>query len=159
MLVFVRADTPASNQEMLGVMATLPENEGKPVPWDPRKASQQVQLVNVLQFIAVSGEISRPLKAAVLISAWDTVEKPANRQPKNPDLFLNREWALLDQYLRANRDTFVTSIYGVSALGGNEEELRGELGKLPPPDRVKLVEGTESSKDLTRPLRWLLALD
>ena len=34
-----------------------------------------------------------------------------------------------------------------------------ELTKLPPQARVKLVEGTETSKEITRPLRWLLELD
>jgi len=158
-LVFVRSDIPSSNQELLGEMATMPPNEKKGLPFDPKKASQQVQVVDVLQFIATKGPISRPLKLAVLISAWDTVMKPNNRQPKNPVAFLAREWPLLDQYLRANAETFTTKIYGVSALGGTEEELK-QLNKLPPQDRVKLVEEDDTaSKDLTRPLRWLLVLD
>ena len=60
----------------------------------------------------------------MLISAWDTVERPGNLQPKNPDRFLAREWALLEQYLRANPENFTVKIYGVSALGGTEEELK-----------------------------------
>jgi hypothetical protein len=157
-LVFVRADTPASNQELLGAMAALPSNEKTALPWDAKKASPQVQLVDVLQFIATKGQISVPLKISVMISAWDTVNKPANLQPKNPVQFLAREWPLLAQYLRANPETFVTKIYGVSALGGTDEELK-ELSKLRPQDRVQLVEDMQSSKDLTRPLRWLLDLD
>jgi hypothetical protein len=149
---------PSSNQELLGAMAALPPNGRKGTTFDPKKASPQVQLVDVLQFIAVKGKIMRPQKVAVLISAWDTVEKPHNRQPKNPVAFLEREWALLDQYLRSNSESFTTKIYGVSALGGTEEELK-ELSKLPPQDRVKIVEDGLQSKDLTRPLRWLLALD
>jgi len=157
-LVFVRADVAASNQELLGLMAmSLATNANRP-PFDSRKASQQVQLVDVLQFIATKGQISLPLKLAVLISAWDTVEKPANLQPKNPDLFLTREWPLLDQYLRANPESFLSKVYGVSALGGTEEELLEGLNKVPPQDRVKLAEGSASSRDLTRPLRWLLGL-
>jgi hypothetical protein len=157
-LVFVRADVPASNQELLGAMIGMARSTKEPLPWDPKKASPQVQLVDVLQFIATKGRLALPLKAAVLISAWDTVEKPGNHQPKTPDAFLAREWPLLDQYLRANSTTFVTKIYGVSALGGTEEELK-ELSRLPPQDRVKLVEGQQASRDLTRPLRWLLELD
>jgi double-GTPase-like protein len=157
-LVFVRADSPASNQELLGQMATLPANVKKALPWDPKKASPQVQLVDVLQFIAAKGQAPVPLQVAVMISAWDTVSKPANLQPKNPNQFLAREWPLLDQYLRANPETFVTKIYGVSALGGTEEELK-ELSKLRPQDRVQLVEDAQPSRDLTRPLRWLLNLD
>jgi hypothetical protein len=157
-LVFVRADTPASNQELLGQMANWGPTDAKPAPWDPKKASPQVQLVDVLQFIGTQGQISRPLRVAVLISAWDTVGKPADLQPKNPNEFLAREWSLLDQYLRSNAETYVTKVYGVSALGGTEDELK-ELSRLPPQDRVNLVEDMRSSKDLTRPLRWLLKLD
>jgi len=157
-LLFVRSDTPSSNQELLGQMAALPANGRKGTTFDPKKASPQVQLVDVLQFIATKGEISRPQKVAVLISAWDTVEKPQNRQPKNPIPFLAREWPLLDQYLRSNPETFRTKIYGVSALGGTEEELK-ELSKFPPQDRVRILEDGTPSKDLTRPLRWLLDMD
>jgi hypothetical protein len=157
-LVFVRSDTPGSNQELLGQMAALPPNDKKALPFDPKKASPQVQVVDVLQFIATEGQISRPLRVAVLISAWDTVEKMGNLQPKSSIAFLGREWPLVTQYLRANAEVFTTKIYGVSALGGTEEELK-ELSKLPPQDRVKLVEDTTPSRDLTRPLRWLLELD
>jgi hypothetical protein len=159
-LIFVRADMPASNQELLGHMAAMrsPNSQTRP-PFDPRKASPQVQLVDVLQFIATKGGITLPLKTTVLISAWDTVEKPSNLQPKIPDAFLAREWSLLDQYLHANPETFETRIFGVSALGGTEAELMDGLNRLPPQERVKLVEGTTASKDLTRPLRWLLELE
>ena len=83
-LVFVRADTPASNQELLGQMLEWAQKNVKPAPWDLKKASPQVQLVDVLQFIGTKAEISRPLRVAVLISAWDTVGKPGNRQPRIP---------------------------------------------------------------------------
>lgn len=158
MLVFVRADVPASNQELLGELISVPAGDRPPHPWNPRKASQQVQLVDVLQFIALSNGIPRPIKVAVMISAWDTVLKPSNRQPKEPNAFLSRDWPLLDQYLYSNPESFVTRIYGVSALGGTAEELK-ELSKYPPQDRVRLVDGSNESKDLTRPLRWLLGLD
>jgi hypothetical protein len=156
LMLFLRADVAGSNQELLGAMAALPANKAKGLPWDPKKASAQVQLVDILQFIALKGKIATPLKIAVMISAWDTVQKPTNKQPKVPALFLAREWSLLDQFLRANSNIFTSRIYGVSALGGTEEELV-ELCKLPPQDRVQLVEGTDVSKDLTRPLRWLMA--
>ena len=84
----------------------------------------------------------------------ETGQSPA----QDPRAFLAREWPLLDQYLRSNAETFVRKVYGVSALGGTEEELK-ELSRVPPQDRVNLVEDTQSSKDLTRPLRWLLKLD
>jgi hypothetical protein len=156
-LLFVRADLPASNQELLGEMAKLPSEERVILPWDARKASPQVQLVDVLQFIAERGPLqTKILKLCVLISAWDTVHHPGNIQPKNPTAFLKREWPLLDQYLKTNSNTFRTRIFGVSALGGTQQELDGELGDLPPQERVKLVYEDSESKDLTSPLQWLM---
>jgi len=157
-LLFVRADVSSSNQELLGAMIQAQIASGKRVPWQPKKASPQVQLVDVLQFIAGSGLSPRPLRLAVIISAWDTVEKGGNIQPKNPGSFLKREYSMLHQYLSTNDDTFATKVYGVSALGGDEAELK-ELNRLPPEERVKIVDGDHSSKDITRPLRWLLQLD
>ena len=55
-LVFVRADTPASNQELLGQMLEWAQKNVKPAPWDLKKASPQVQLVDVLQFIGTKAE-------------------------------------------------------------------------------------------------------
>ena len=154
-LMFVRADMPSSNQEMLGEMAALPANNGKTIPWDPKKASQQVQLVEVLQFIAMNDKAPKPLKIALLISAWDTVLKPDNRQPKEPGLFLKREWSLLEQYLRTNASRFTSRVYGVSALGGTEKELE-TLSELPPHERVQIADGNELSRNLTLPLQWLM---
>jgi hypothetical protein len=156
-LLFIRADLPPSNQELLGEMAKLLSEQRATLPWDARKASPQVQLVDVLQFIAERGPLQADtIKLCVLISAWDMVHHPGNIQPKNPTSFLKREWPLLDQYLRTNTKKFRTSIFGVSALGGTEEELEGELSDLPPQERVQLVYEDSESKDLTSPLRWLI---
>ncbi|WP_263417859.1 TRAFAC clade GTPase domain-containing protein [Terriglobus albidus] len=158
-LLFLRADLPASNQELLGELAALPEVERTAKPFDPRKASAQVQLVDVLQFIAEHSALpTYPLKLCVMISAWDTVYHPGNMQPKIPSSFLAREWPLLDQYLKTNRRKFESRIFGVSALGGTPKELEEHLGELPPQQRVKIVFGDIESKDLTAPLRWLLGV-
>jgi GTPase SAR1 family protein len=156
-LLFIRADTPASNQELLGAMVTMRKDTANPLPWEPRKASPQVQLVDVLQFIDTRGNITRPIKLALMVSAWDTF-KPDSKQPKDPGSFVTREWGLLDQYLRANSSTYLSKVYGVSALGGTEEELK-ELSRLPPQKRARIVDGLVSGNDLTRPLRWMLGID
>jgi hypothetical protein len=98
------------------------------------------------------------MKLAVMVSAWDTVDKPDNMAPKDPASFVTREWPLLDQYLRANSASYLSKVYGVSALGGTEEELK-ELSRLPPQKRARIVDGVVSGNDLTRPLRWMLSLD
>lgn len=155
-LLFARADLAASNAELLGSLINPDKSADAVKDWDPRKASAQVQLVDILQFIATRGDFARPLRVGVIFSAWDTIAKMGAHAP-TPEAFLRSDWALLDQYLSTNADTFATRIYGVSALGGTREELL-ELRKLPPADRVKLVEGKDVSRDLTKPLRWLLRL-
>ena len=158
LLVFVRADVPAANAEILGELLEIAKGDSQIQPWDARKASAQVQLTDVLQFITTADQLRRPVRTAVLISAWDTVEKAGVRLPQDPSNFLEREWPLVWQYLSSNPETFGVRIYGVSALGGSDEELK-ELSHIPPHERAKIVENGDCSSDLTRPLRWLLRLD
>jgi hypothetical protein len=158
-LVFLRADEDSRNEELLGVLAMEASQSGSaPRPWDMKAASAQVQLVDVLQFIVEHSEVPRPLRVAVLISAWDTVGQESDLRSKEPARFLEREWALLAQYLRANPQFFTEKIFGVSAYGGPPDQL-GELLEQAPHERVRITEGTETTRDLTRPLRWLLELD
>jgi Double-GTPase 1 len=158
-LVFVHAEQKARNDERLGVLAMEVQQSDAERPWEIKAASAQVQLVDVLQFIAEHSDAPRPLRVALLISAWDTVGSAAgDLRPKEPAKFLEREWALVAQYLRANPQSFTSRTYGVSAYGGKPGEL-GALAERPPHERSQLVEGAETSNDLTRPLRWLLELD
>lgn len=164
MLVFLRADGKPRNEERLAQMAVAAvkskvEPEEMEKAWHMKEASQQVQLVDILQFILERGEIPKPLRVSVVISAWDTVGiKASDIRPKHPEKFLAREWSLLSQYLLSNADIFETKIFGVSAHGG----VPGKLGKkvdLPPHQRVTITDGVTDSRDLTRPLRWLLGID
>jgi hypothetical protein len=157
-LIFVRADEKPRNEERLGVLAQGASTSKKEVPFEMKGASAQVQLVDVLQFITEHSQAPQPLRVAVLISAWDTLGGLGDIRPKDPDKFLQREWALLAQYLRSNSEKFIPKIYGVSAYGGTPGKL-GILADTPPHQRAQLVEGTEVSNDLTRPLLWLLKLD
>jgi Double-GTPase 1 len=157
--IFVRADEKARNDERLGILAQEARQSGNATqPWDMKNASSQVQLVDVLQFIAEHSDVPQPLRVAVLISAWDTIGQKGDLRPREPAKFLEREWALLAQYLRANPRSFTEKIFGVSAYGGPPGEL-GPLAKQPPHERSRLTEGTETTRDLTHPLRWLLELD
>ena len=156
-LVFIRADEKSRNDELLSVLVGGTPSRA-PQGWDMKNASSQVQLVDVLQFIVEHGNISKPLRVAVLISAWDTLGQTGDLRPQDPAKFLKREWALLAQYLRANPDYIDEKIYGVSAYGGPPDKL-GALVEQPAHKRSRLTEGTETTRDLTRPLRWLLQLD
>lgn len=158
-LVFVRADEKSRNEERLGILASKTfKPDGALRPWDIKEASAQVQLVDVLQFIADSREAPHPLRIAVLVSAWDTVGNEGDIRSKNPTKFLEREWALLAQYLRANPEYFITKTFGVSAYGGVPGKL-GTLCEKAPHERAQLTEGTHTSRNLTRPIKWLLQLD
>jgi len=159
-LIFVRADEKSRNDERLGVLASESQGlGGTPRPFEPKDASAQVQLVDILQFIIERSAVPRPLRVAVIISAWDTVgQNPGDLRAREPEKFLEREWALLAQYLRANPHAITTRVFGVSAYGGTPNEL-GELLEQAPHERVRLTEGTETNRDLTRPLCWLLELD
>lgn len=157
-LIFVRADEKSRNDELLGVLAAdVTEATPEPQEFRMKDASAQVQLVEVLQFISENGDIPQPLRVAVIISAWDTVGGNGDLRPLQPPKFLAREWPLLSQYLLANPERYVSRIYGVSAYGGKPNEL-GELLDQPPHERVTITDGEDSSRDLTRPLRWILEI-
>ena len=135
--------------------------------WKLEDASMQVKLVDLLQFIAESGPRKTPLRIAVIISAWDMVEKAqgigpgaAAELPKNPALFLARRWPLLNQFLESHTDFFSFRTFGVSARGGgnSKEEIERLTHLDKPSERVILVDDTHRSNDLTRPVRWLLGL-
>ena len=135
--------------------------------WDPEKACQQVKLVDLLQFIAETIPQSQPLRVAVLISAWDLVEKAhkdtpglATEMPNHPQQFLARRWPLLDQYLQSQNTVFYSRVFGVSARGGGDsiEEIARLTHFDRPTERVILVDDKHRSNDLTRPIRWLLGL-
>jgi hypothetical protein len=127
----------------------------------------QVKLVDLLQFIAEGGSKEKPIRIAVILSAWDLVEKAqrigpgaATELPKHPVKFLAHCWPLLHQFLDSNEDIFCSRIFGVSARGGGNTE--SEIARLTsinqPSERVILVDDDHHSTDLTRPVRWLLGL-
>jgi hypothetical protein len=154
------------NATALNAEAALPPAESTD-DWKLEDACMQVKLVDLLQFIAEGGPREKPLRIAIIISAWDLVEKAqsigpatAAELPKSPELFLTRRWPLLSQFLQCHTDSFCFRTFGVSARGGgNSEEDIKRLTKIDrPSDRVVVVDGTHRSRDLTRPVRWLLGL-
>ena len=132
--------------------------------WRLEDASPQAKLVDLLQFVAEIGPLKFPLPVAVVISAWDLVEKAPtcaeSEMPKDPVRFFSTRWPLLDQFLQSNTDTFRFRTFGVSARGGGTTAV--EVARLTnlnrPSDRILVVDGPHRSKDLTRPVRWLLGL-
>jgi hypothetical protein len=156
-LVFIHASKTGRNSEMTALWQNLPHAQATARPWDARAAAEQVKLADLLQVIAERGRAKRPLPLAVMISAWDLIE--SQNEPKtHPEQFLQKDWSLLHQYLLANPELFRSRVYGVSARGGNDE-AQAELVQFVPHERVWLKDGAEVTKDLTRPIRWLLGWD
>lgn len=132
--------------------------------WRLEDASHQAKLVDLLQFVAETGPLQSPLPIAVIISAWDLVEGAPRcaeaEMPKDPIRFLAVNWPLLDQFLKSNTETFRSRIFGVSARGGGNTpaEIARLTGLGRPSDRILVVDGANRSRDLTRPVRWMLGL-
>ncbi len=83
-------------------------------PWDSEKAPTQVQLVDVLQFMAGRSYFQPPFRLAVVVSAWDRIS-PSNRRPSD---WIATELPLLKQFFESNEELFEVSFYGISAQGG-----------------------------------------
>jgi Double-GTPase 1 len=135
--------------------------------WKLEDAAMQVKLVDLLQFIAESITLDKPMRIAVILSAWDLVEKAqtigpgaAIALPKHPAKFLAHCWPLLHQFLESNEEMFCYRVFGASARGGGNS--KAEIERLTnidqPSERVILVDEDHRSTDLTRPVRWLLGL-
>jgi len=125
-------------------------NSAKPV-WDPQEAPTQMQLVDLLQFVAALNN-RRPIRLAVVVSAWDRINE--NHPPESwVELYLPLLW----QYLRSNPETFVCAFYGVSAQGGALEDADRLRKTVYPSHRIRVVKSGESeSHDITAPVRWVM---
>jgi hypothetical protein len=145
-----------------GVKPTVPDAEPE---WKLEDAAMQVKLVDLLQFIGEPGPREKPIRIAVILSAWDLVEKAqrigpgaATQLPKHPTKFLAHCWPLLHQFLESNEDIFCYRVFGASARGGGN--MPADIKRLTsigqPSERVILVDDNHRSTDLTRPVRWLL---
>lgn len=129
-------------------------NDDSPVvPWEASLAPRQVQLVDLLQFIAERDYFKPPFRLALVISAWDKL-KEHNIAPAK---WFATQVPLLFQFLESNRNLFEYTIYGVSAQGDDYTKAE-ELREVDPSARIEVVsaDGTNSSHDLTQILLWLM---
>lgn len=123
-------------------------------PWSIEKLPTQVKLVELLQFALESA--TKKVRVAVVISAWDLVEKTFTGAPQE---YLAREMPLLRQFLESNDDLLEHTVFGVSAQGGDitVDEQKTKLLNLDDAlKRIKVLHGTEASQDITKPIAWLL---
>jgi hypothetical protein len=167
-LLFVHAD--AINQPLwiheVGEMAEMlgePLNsDEEPVPWHPKLAPTQVQLVGLLNLLSEPPLHVGPRRIVVMLSAWDK----AKGEGLTPRDFLRAKLPLLSQYLDTNTQNWECHVYGVSAQGGDYDDVKPDSPKTAaaaelrainlPSDRIELVDDGATTNDLTQPIAWLL---
>ncbi|WP_205412577.1 TRAFAC clade GTPase domain-containing protein [Janthinobacterium lividum] len=140
----------------------LPTDLGQPIPWHPRTAPTQVQVVDILQLLRAAPIDVGPRKLAIILSVWDK----AQGERLSPSRYLEQKMPLLHQYLSCNADEWKLRVYGVSAQGGEYDSVEpgapksaeaDELRKKRRPStRVDVVMDEQHSHDLTEPLAWLM---
>lgn len=167
-LLFIHADNikqplwvadVAEMSRSLGLSA-VPDDE--PVPWHPRLAPTQVQLVGLLGLLSEAPLDIGPRRLAVMLSAWDK----AKGERLSPKEFVHEKLPLLFQYLETNSHQWDWKIYGVSAQGGDYDDAQSgaplkpsaeELRSIDQPStRIELTDGASSAHDLTIPIAWLM---
>ncbi len=135
-----------------------PEASEKPEPYAAEKVPTQVQLVDLLQFVDAR-RASGVIRVAVVVSAWDLVQKTGGGTEK-PDTWCAARLPLLYQFLGMNEQRFEPSYFGVSAQGGdyvNAQAMRKEHHRAS--DRISIVHRDKVSTDITLPVRWSLGED
>lgn len=159
-LAFVNANRPTEDltlNELAPLLAAEPATQATRIePWTPRLASEQVRLVDLLQFMQRPPFPTRRKRLAIIVSAWDVVPIEVT----SPEQWLQVHRPLLHQFLLTNAEFLDYRVYGVSAQGGDvagpaKDEL---LKKVKPSVRVicRAPDGS-TSHDLTIPIAWLLA--
>ena len=121
-------------------------------PFSAAMTQPQVQLVECLQFVSFLRSHARPIRVAVIVSAWDLVGKAMR-----PSEWVERRLPLLYQYLQVQSSVRDFAFFGVSAQGGRWPEDRERLQDEPAILRPYLVEQDERTGDLARPIHWLVS--
>lgn len=167
-MLFIHTDTIeppmwVADEVALAKRMGLAPPQGNTLPWHPRLAPTQVQVVELLQLLT-SPQLDRGCRRlAVMLSAWDKAE----HEGMLPSVFLKGKLPLLAQYLAHNTAKWTSRIYGLSAQGGDYDAT--EAGTAPkaqaaalrqldrPSTRIRLVHDGMETHDLTEPLSWLMA--
>lgn len=128
------------------------------------KLPTQVMAVDWLQCLSTAFrdrlDRNRPLRIAVVLSAWDMAQQEARKA--DPDNFLSDNLPLLHDFLSGNPERFTSRTFGVSISGGplttDDTKFMKEYLKKGP-SQAGFVElwqrgKVASVKDLTLPLAW-----
>ena len=143
----------ADLEQLAGGQNQQDPKSAAPASWRQDRTPTQVQLVELLQFLAERSSFRKGFRLAVMISAWDRISSAG----LSPVEWLEQRLPLLAQFLVANVHNFETSIYGVSAQGGEYATDAEQLAAKQPIDRILLVgANVKRPQDLTEPIRWLM---
>lgn len=118
-------------------------------------SSNQVKLVEILQYILFNLSTTEPFKVAIVVSKWDKVTE--NFPDKKPEEVVKSNLPLLYQFLHCNASELNFKFFGVSAQGVDYDNINGldEIVKMLPEDRVNIFDGANYSKDIATPITWL----
>ncbi len=147
------ADNHPIEDQSISAYQSGNENTNEGVKWEPSFAPTQVILVELLQYIALHADITKPFKIAVIISAWDLVESLG----LSPKTFLRNRLPLLHQYLIANSSEFPFNIYGLSAQGGTFDERHRLMEYEPPSERIIVIGDDCGEHDISAPVAWVMS--
>ena len=159
-LLFVHAEKIEAARTIMEAQAVLGDSSQAGVvaepSWTPDRSPTAVKLIDLLQLTMWTRAAESPTRLSLVASAWDLVEESFS----SPEVWLAEEMPLLDQFLRNNPEAYSTRLFGVSAQGGQLDDVRKRLIKLnSPSDRIRVfVDNAPASHDVTQPLRWALSL-
>lgn len=124
------------------------------------RAPTAVHLVELLQMVMSHRNASGRLKVALIVSAWDTLDKGPNwGSSVRPDLWVSQNLSLLDQFMRANSGTIQWQAFGVSAQGCDFEDRDAVdlIVEEPYEQRTIVATGGCWTHDIAEPIRWFLS--
>ena len=126
--------------------------------WQIKNCRTQVQIVDLLQFLAQARPLAKPRRLALIVSAWDLLQRTPSVSPR---VWLEMTMGLLGQYIKANPTQYEVEVFGVSAQGfdykkDNAVEWLAEVIKSAERVRVTRGSSTDEKHDITEPIQWLL---
>lgn len=151
-----RTEFIADSLEIVKGLGGTPESNDNVnfAAWSEEHTSNQVKLVETLQFIEARKDIVEPIKVSVMVSRWDLIE---DEDCPSPEKWIQTKMPLLYQYLKCNTNYFKPSYFGVSAQGcdyDNQDDVNRML-EVEPFERPFIRLENEVVKDLTAPIIWL----
>jgi Double-GTPase 1 len=128
------------------------ESEG--MPFEPREhASTAAELIEIFENVADVCRDRWPIRVALVVSAWDTVEGDPLPAPRE---WLRERLPAFFATLESNPQIAELAAFGVSAQGGPLSSREDLLARGDVCDRVYARDGDGRPASLAEPLRWAI---